>query len=102
MAAISLRAGEALRIHSGGLALVFRPDASAWEIEIVRPRARWWQRWIRAWHEDRQARMLAQLDERILHDIGMGPGSSNPVAARAHEFRHQEMRRIAMAQLGLL
>jgi uncharacterized protein YjiS (DUF1127 family) len=103
MVAISVPVGEALRIQSGGgLALVFHPDGRAWEIEIVPRRDPWWQRWIRAWHEDRQARILAQLDERTLEDVGMGPGSGNPVAARAREYRHQEMRRMAMAQLSLL
>jgi GNAT superfamily N-acetyltransferase len=52
-----------------------RPDGRAWEIEIVWRRDPWWQRWIRAWREDRQARLLAQLDPRILEDIGLGPGS---------------------------
>jgi hypothetical protein len=79
MAAFSLPAGEALRIRSGGgLALVFRPDGRVWEIEIVWRRDPWWQRWIRAWREDRQARLLAPLDPRILEDIGLGPESTNP------------------------
>jgi hypothetical protein len=103
MATISLPAGEALRIRSGGgLALVFQPDGRRWEIEIVRRRESWWQRWIREWDEDSQAQLLAQLDERLLEDIGLGPASGEPVAARAHEYRQQEIRRIAMARLGLL
>jgi Domain of unknown function (DUF1127) len=103
MAAISLRAGEAVRIHgAGGLTLVFRPDGRPWEIEIVPRQDPWWRRWMRAWRDDGQARLLAQLDERTLEDLGLGAGSGNPVAARAFEYRQQEMRRTAMARLGLL
>ena len=103
MAAISLPAGEALPIRSGGgLDLVFQPDGRAWEIELVPRRDPWWRRWIRAWREDEQARLLAQLDERILEDIGLGAGSGNPVALRAHKYQQQEIRRIAMTKLGLL
>ena len=92
MAAISLRVGEAVRIHgAGGLTLVFRPDGRPWEIEIVPRRDPWWRRWMRAWRDDRQARLLAQLDERILEDIGLGARNSpgcyrcNARAGRANE-----------------
>jgi hypothetical protein len=66
IAAISLRAGDALRIQGGGLALVFQSEGRAWEIEIVLPRERWWQRWIRAWREDRLARTGFLRASRLL------------------------------------
>jgi hypothetical protein len=73
--------------------------AGVWEIRVVNP---WWQRWLRAWREARESQLLAQLDERMLRDIGMDLGNGHPLAVRAHALRQQELRRIAMAQLGLI
>ena len=98
MAQISLRPGEALRIDGGGgPSLLLRFNADGWEVQFINP---WWKRWLRAWREGEQVRLLA-LDEHILRDIGMDAGSSDPLAVRAHAYRQQELRRIAMARLGL-
>ena len=113
MADISLQPGDALRIESGsGLVLLVRRDGRAWEIQVVARRdyagrlgralLGGWRRWVEAWREEKDARRLAQLDERTLRDIGLDPGSGSPLAARAHAYRQQELRRIAMAQLGLI
>jgi uncharacterized protein YjiS (DUF1127 family) len=100
MAEISLRPGEALRIESGsGLTLVLRPHGEGWEVKVVNP---WWKRWLRAWHEERQARLLAELDERILRDIGLHAASENSLTARVEAYRQQDLRRITMSRLGLM
>jgi hypothetical protein len=100
MAEISLRPGDALRIEQGkGLSLLLRAHGDGWEVRVINP---WWKRWLRAWRESAQARLLAELDRHILRDIGMDLGSGDPLAAHAHALRQQEQRRIAMAQLGLL
>jgi hypothetical protein len=90
--------------------IVLRPRSI--EIRFNRRRARigrvaralldWSQRCLRAWREDRQALLLAQLDERTLRDIGLDCGSGSSLAARGHAYRQQELRRMAMAQLGLM
>ena len=89
-----------VRIESdGGPSLLLRAYGSGWEVQVINP---WWKRWLQAWREDRQARLLAELDERILRDIGLGAASGNRLAARVHVVRQQELRRIAMGRLGLV
>ena len=91
-----------MRFMENGLLLIMRRDGASWEIQVVRRREPWWKRWLRAWREEEQARLLAQLDERTLRDIGLDAGSGNPLAARADAYRQQEAWRIAMARLGLM
>jgi len=62
----------------------------------------WWRRWLRAWRKQREVRSLALLDERVLKDIGLGPCAGGDLAARIHACRQQELRRMAMARLGLI
>jgi uncharacterized protein YjiS (DUF1127 family) len=62
----------------------------------------WWRRWLRAWREGREAVKLSELDERILHDIGLGLGAGGSLAGRIHAHRQDEARRHAMARLGLM
>ena len=107
MTEISLLPGEALRIEnpSGVLLLsVFAPAGvePRWEVRFGERRASWWRRWIQAWREEREARQLAQLDERLLNDIGLGPRTGNPLATRIHTCRQHELRRLGMARLGLM
>ena len=100
MAEISLRAGEALRIDGfDGLSVRLRSNGNGLEIQFINP---WWKRWLRVWREAAQTRVLAELDEHILRDIGMHPGSSHPLATRLHALRQQELRRIAIARFGLV
>jgi uncharacterized protein YjiS (DUF1127 family) len=70
--------------------LVLRCEGGNWEIRFCREP--WWERWLRAWRENRSARTLAELDERTLRDIGMD----------AEAFRRREQRRIDIARLGLM
>ena len=100
MTDISLQPGEALRIDSrDGLLMLVRRGAGVWEVRLVNP---WWKRWLRAWREASECQLLAQLDQRMLRDIGLDLGSGHPLAVRADALRQQELRRIAMAQLGLI
>lgn len=99
MTSVSLRPGQTLRIESNNLSLLLRSNGAAWEIQFVNP---WWKRWLRAWREERQARLLAELDERILRDIGLHAAAGDRLAARVEAYRQQELRRIAMGRLGLV
>jgi uncharacterized protein YjiS (DUF1127 family) len=62
----------------------------------------WWRRRVSEWREDRDALRLAELDERTLKDIGLGHCAESPLASRVHAYRQQELRRVAMSQLGLM
>jgi len=73
-----------------------------WEVRFDRPRASWWKRWLLAWREERETRQLAQLDGRLLNDIGLGRGAGNPIATRAFNYQQQELRRVEMSRLGLM
>ena len=102
---ILLRPGEALRIENedGSIMTVSAPPGAAlWEIRVAARGDPWWKCWMRAWREDRDARELALVDERLLTDIGLGPNAGNSFATRIHCYRQQELRRIAMSQQGLL
>ena len=68
--------------------IVQRPGSI--EIRFGR-RLAWWRRWVQAWREDRQALRLAELDERILKDIGLESC-----------YRQQELRRFMMSRQGLI
>ncbi len=81
--------------------LVLRCDGGNWEIRVVTRRDAWWKRWLRAWREDREALRLAELDERTVKDIGLEQCAGS-FAARVHAYREQELRRLAMARLGLM
>ena len=107
MTEILLRPGEALRVENPSGVLVLSVSTPAgveprWEVRFDEPRASWWRRWLLAWREDREARSLAQLDERLLNDIGLGPGAGNSLAARIHAHRQHELRRVEMSRLGLM
>jgi hypothetical protein len=120
MTELTLQSGETLRIRSGRrLFLVMRSDAS-FEVRIVRRgmgvrlmRAvyAWWlrmhrrgapvaRRFMQARREDAQARLLAQLDSRILKDIGLEPHHGSSLAARVHEHRRREVLRTLAGRLG--
>jgi uncharacterized protein YjiS (DUF1127 family) len=109
---ILLRPGDVLRIEGDDgsvLTVSVPPGAELWEIQVGARRSRivrallgWWKHHTAAWHEERAARELAQLDERLLADIGLGPHAGNPLATRVHNYRQQELRRIEMGRLGLM
>ncbi len=107
MTEILLRPGEVLRVEdpSGVLVLSVSTPAGVearWEVRFSEPRASWWSRWLLAWREEREARSLARLDERLLKDIGLGPCAGNSLAARIHAHRQHELRRVEMSRLGLM
>ena len=107
MTEISLLPGEALRVENPSGVLLLSVSAPAgfeprWEVRFDEPRASWWRRWLLAWREEREARSLAQLDERLLNDIGLGPCAGNSLAARIHAHRQHELRRVEMSRLGLM
>jgi hypothetical protein len=80
--------------------LVLRCEGGNWEIRFRREP--WWERWLRAWRENRTAPRLAALDENTLKDIGLGHSACHPLARRIHAHRHAEFRRLAVARLGLI
>jgi hypothetical protein len=120
MTEISLQAGEILRIRTGRrLFLVMRSEESfevrivrqgigvrfmravyAWWLSMHRRGARVGRRFVQAWREHAQARLLAQLDARILKDIGLEPHHGSPLAARVHEHRRREVLRTLAGRLG--
>jgi uncharacterized protein YjiS (DUF1127 family) len=107
MTELLLRPGEVLRVENPGGVLLLRVSTPAgaepqWEVRFDAPRASWWNRWLLAWREEREARSLAQLDERLLNDIGLGPCAGNPLAVRIHAHRQHELRRLQMSRLGLI
>jgi uncharacterized protein YjiS (DUF1127 family) len=79
--------------------LVLQRDGGNWEVRFRRES--WWSRWFRAWRKDRAALQLAELDERTLRDIGLDRHAGCAFAARVCAYREQELRRMAMARLGL-
>lgn len=97
MSEILLRPGEALRIENDGGRVII-------EVRLAARRGLlgWWRRRVEAWREERDARQLAQLDARLLNDIGLGPSAGHLIAARIHAYRQQESRHQAMARVGLL
>lgn len=120
MTEISLQAGETLRIRTGRrLFLVMRADSSfevrvvgrgigvrlmraayAWWLRMHRRGARVARRYMQARREEAQARLLAQLDSRILKDIGMEPHHGSSLAERVHEHRRREVLRTLASRLG--
>ena len=80
--------------------MVLRRYGGNWEVRFRRES--WWKRWLRNWHEKRAAVQLAELDERTLKDIGLGPCAADALARRIHAYREQEFRRVALARLGLM
>ena len=50
--------------------------------------------------ESAAARMLAQLDSRILKDIGLEPHHGSALAERVHEHRRRELLRTLAGRLG--
>ena len=97
MSEILLRPGEALRIENDGGRVIIEVWFAA-----RRGLLGWWRRRVQAWREERAARGLAQFDEHLLNDIGVGPSAGNPLAERIHAYRQQESQRQAMARLGLM
>jgi uncharacterized protein YjiS (DUF1127 family) len=97
MSEILLRPGEALRIENDGGRVVIEIRLAARHGLLG-----WWRRCVQAWREERAARELAQIDERLLNDNGLGPSAGNSLAARVHAYRQQESRRLVTAQLGLM
>ena len=107
MTEISLLPGEALRVENPSGVLLLSVSAPAgveplWEVRFGEPRASWWRRWLLAWREDREARSLAQLDERLLNDIGLAPCAGNSLATRIHACRQDELRRAILVRHGLM
>jgi hypothetical protein len=120
MTELTLQAGETLRIRTGRrLFLVMRSESSfevrivrrgigvrlmrgayAWWLRMHRRGARVARRYIQARREEAAARMLAQLDTRILKDIGMEPHHGSALAERVHAHRRREILRILAGRLG--
>jgi hypothetical protein len=120
MTELTLQAGETVRIRTGRrLFLVMRSDSS-FEVRIVRRSmgvrlmravyagwlrmhrtgARVARRFMRARREEAQARLLAQLDSRMLKDIGMEPHHGGALAERVHAHRRRELLRTLAGRLG--
>jgi hypothetical protein len=120
MTELTLQAGETLRIKTGRRLLLVMRSGSSFEVRIVRrgigvrfARAvyAWWlrmhrrggyiaRRFLQARREATAARMLAQLDPRILKDIGMEPHHGSALAERVHEHRRREVLRTLAGRLG--
>ena len=80
--------------------MVLQRHGGNWEVRFRREL--WWNRWLRSWRETRAAVRLAELDERTLKDIGLGEWVADPLARRIRAQRELELRRVAMARLGLM
>jgi hypothetical protein len=120
MTELTLQAGETLRIRTGRRLFLVVRSGSSFEVRIVRRTfgarimrtlyAGWLRmhrrgasiarRFAQARREEAQARMLAQLDPRILKDIGMEPHHGSALAERVHAHRRREILRILAGRLG--
>jgi hypothetical protein len=120
MSELTLQAGETLRIRTGRRLLIVMRSGSSFEVRIVRRGmglrlmraayagwlrmhrrgARVARRFMEARREDAQARLLAQLDSRILKDIGLEPHHGSSLAERVHEHRRRELLRTLAGRLG--
>lgn len=120
MTEISLRESERLLIRTGRRTFLVMRSDSSFEVRIVRrgmgvrlARAlyAWWlrmhrrgasvaRRFAQARREEAQARLLAQLDSRILKDIGMEPHHGSALAERVHAHRRRELLRTLASRLG--
>ena len=120
MTELTLQAGETLRIRTGRRLLLVMRSESSFEVRIVkrgigvriaralyagwlrmhRSGARVARRAVQARREQAAARMLAQLDARILKDIGMEPHHGSALAERVHEHRRRELLRTLAGRLG--
>jgi hypothetical protein len=120
MTAISLQPGEAVHIRTGRRLFVVMRSESSCEIRIVkrgigariaRTAYAWWlrihrrgasvaRRFAQARREEAAARLLAQLDSRMLKDIGMEPHHGSALAERVHAHRRRELLRSLAGRLG--
>ena len=120
MTELTLQAGETVRIRTGRrLFLVMRSESSfevrvvrrgigvrlmraayAWWLRMHRTGARVARRYLQARREEAQARLLAQLDSRMLKDIGMEPHHGGALAERVHAHRRRELLRTLAGRLG--
>lgn len=120
MTVISLQAGETLHIRTGRRLFVVMRSESSCEIRIVKrgigvrvariAYACWLRmhrrgasvarRFMQARREEVSAQMLAQLDSRILKDIGMEPHHGSSLAERVHAHRRHEVLRTLASRLG--
>jgi Domain of unknown function (DUF1127) len=120
MTELTLQAGEMLRIRTGRRLFLVVRSGSSFEVRIVRRTfgARimrtlyaWWlrmhrsgarvaRRFMQARREEAQARLLAELDSRILKDIGVEPHHGSALAERVHEHRRRELLRTLAGRLG--
>jgi hypothetical protein len=120
MTELTLQAGETLRIKTGRRLLLVMRSGSSFEVRVVkrgigvriaRALYAWWlrmhrrgghitRRFVQARREAAAARMLAQLDTRILKDIGMEPHHGSALAERVHAHRRREILRILAGRLA--
>jgi len=91
-----------LRSVSQVIEIVLRPGCVEVRFGARRGLLGWWRSFIRTRQQEREVRTLALLDEHLLKDIGLGERAGGDLAARVHACRQQELRRIAMARLGLM
>ena len=103
-----LQPGETLRIRTRGLILELRPGAPC-EIRVVRRGLgvrlgrgllAWWRRMHRRRASVADARLLAQLDARLLKDIGLEPHHGGSLVERIDAHRRRELLRGIAARLG--
>ena len=109
MTYISLLSGEGLRSENGraapivqrGYARRFAHVVLAGWLRMHRAGVAIGRRFAQARREETQARQLAQLDARILRDIGLDADSGHPLAGRVDAYRRQQRLHEFAARLGL-